>query len=73
VAKDKQMSNRDLTTGVQLVDRLLEAADGGREVRLGEYYASTILAIFEDSMFRSRVLSGHSDILSTSTSDPNEE
>jgi len=65
MTRDKKSSNKDLTIGVQLVDRLLEAADGGREIRVGEYYASTILAIIEDSEFHNKVISRHSDILTT--------
>jgi len=65
------MNAKDLLTGVKLVERLLEAADGGREFCIGEYHASTILAMFENSAFRNRVLAGHSAMPPAFFNDPN--
>jgi len=67
---DREGANADLAAAVDLVDRLFEAADGGRHVSVGEYEASTILALFADSQFRENVLSTHLALPPDSASEP---
>lgn len=40
----------------ELVERLLVAADGGPGVGVGQYEASTILALLTDELYRNTVL-----------------
>lgn len=42
---------------VDLLDRLLSTADGGRNVGIGQYEASTILALLMDKVYRAKVMS----------------
>ncbi len=67
---DEQTNQRELADGVQLVELLLETADGGGDICFGEYEASTILAMFENSMYRNSVLAAHSSMPPTSTPKP---
>jgi hypothetical protein len=60
MASDEQITSRDMAAGVELIERLLEAADGGRKIGLGEYQASTILAMLDDPGYRNSVLAAHS-------------
>ena len=69
MAGDEQIKNNDLRAALELHERLLEAADGGRTVRLGEYEASLILAMLEDSVYRNSVLLAHSATPLNSTPD----
>ena len=47
----------EIEYAVDLLDRLLEAADGGRDVCVGDYGASTILALLMDKKYRRTVMS----------------
>jgi hypothetical protein len=50
---------------IELLDRLLEAADGGRNVHMGSYGASTILALLMDRDYRIAVMSELDDFQNT--------
>ena len=67
MASEKQVVTAEFEASLALVDRLFEAADGGRTVHLDEFGASTILAMLQDSMFAVSVLSAISDIEPKST------
>ncbi len=43
---------QNVQDAAELLDRLLEAADGGRAVCMGSYDASTILALLMDKEYR---------------------
>jgi hypothetical protein len=52
--RDRQASEDD--DAAQLVDRLLEAADGGRKVLLGQYEASILLALLGDQSYTAKIM-----------------
>ena len=50
-------NDKEVQDAVELLDRLLETADGGRGVSMGEYEASTMLALLMDKEYRRTTLS----------------
>jgi len=54
---DLESKDESIERAVDLVDRLLITADGGPDVILGEYDASTIIALLSDSRYRIEVMS----------------
>lgn len=53
---DQVLAEREIESAVDLLDQLLQTTDGGREVVLGQYEASTILALLMDKMYREIVM-----------------
>jgi hypothetical protein len=41
----------------KLIDRLLNTSDGGQRIIVGQYEASTIVALLTDSLYRADVMS----------------
>ena len=62
MASEKQTVTAEFVASLAVVERLFEAADGGRTVHLDEFGASTILAMLQDPMFAESVISAFSDI-----------
>jgi len=73
MATNEPITSTELAAGVEVVERLLEAADGGRTVRFGEYQASTILAMFGDPVYRKSVFEAHSAMPPDSLADSGTE
>ncbi len=54
---------------LDLLDRLLATADGGRSISIGQYDASAVLALLTDKSYRIKVLSRLDDFSNTDTGD----
>lgn len=54
---DLESADESLEQAVNLIDRLLTVADGGDAFELGQYEASTIIALLTDKPYRIEVMS----------------
>jgi len=54
---ETETESESIERAVDLLDRLLATADGGRDVAVGEYEATTILALLMDKSYRVEVMS----------------
>ena len=55
--KNLESAEQSVERAVDLVDRLLTTADGGRAVNVGEYDAQAIIALLTDRAYRAEVMS----------------
>ena len=53
-------NDNDVLNGAELYEKLLIAVDGGDSMRIGQYDASTILAMLEDAEYHKQVIAVHS-------------
>jgi hypothetical protein len=67
--EDLETESESVERAVDLLDRLFAAADGGRSVSLGQYEASTILALLTDKPYRVEVMSRLEDFAAVDTGD----
>jgi hypothetical protein len=51
-----ESERESLERAVELLERLAHAADGGRAASIGQYEASTLLALLEDERYRAKVM-----------------
>jgi hypothetical protein len=56
-AEDRSLYEQETTSAASLLDAVLVVAHGGQEVVVGQFEASTILALLIDGAYRSDVMS----------------
>lgn len=66
---DLETESESVERAVDLLDQLLAAADGGPGVTLGQYEASTILALLTDKPYRVEVMSRLDDFANVEPGD----
>jgi len=54
---ETETESESIQRAVDLLDRLLTTADGGQDLSVGEYEATTILALLMDKSYRVLVMS----------------
>ncbi len=64
-----ETQTESIERAVQLLESLLYIADGGRRMYLGEYEATTILALLMDKSYRVKVTSRLDDFAEVGTGD----
>ncbi len=64
-----ETETESIERAVQLLDSLLYIADGGRRMHIGEYEATTILALLMDKSYRVKVTSRLDDFAEVGTGD----
>lgn len=64
-----ETETESIERAVQLLDDLLYIADGGRSMVVGEYEATTILALLMDQSYRVKVTSRLDDFAEVGTGD----
>lgn len=67
--EDLETESESVERAVDLLDQLSATADGGRDVLLGQYEASTILALLMDEPYRAEVMSRLDDFANVDTGD----
>jgi len=60
---ETETASESIERAVDLLDRLLATADGGPDVAVGEYEATTILALLMDKSYRVKVMSRLDDFV----------